>query len=364
MAMVAARRVGPSSAAEQLWPRYRQSAMRTMLVALFLVALLPVAYGCAAAATPTPSPSPTPTPSPTPSLGPTATPSPGPSASPSPTALPSPTATTSGALSPAQVRYLLIDQLGPLHFCDPDEYPVSRGDEAQQAVATFPQIQADAPTFAAILERAGLVGQTSFSDADKLQIYREWKVLNAVDVEPLGNDTYQFDVTTEGDAASGQATHYQGTVDALSGQIAIASQEELFGTSCPICLARDTLIDTPGGPVAVDLLQPGDPIWTVNAAGVRVPSTVERVGSVPVPSTHQVVRLLLDDGRTVDVSPGHALTDGRHAGDLKPGDEVDGGAVVAADLVDYGGGRTFDVLPAGDTGYYWANGILLASTLR
>lgn len=259
---------------------------------------------------------------------------------------------------------MLIDQLGPLHFCDPDEYPVAHGDEQQKAIAQFPTIQADAPTFAAIAVRTGLASRATFSDADKLQIYREWKVLNGVDVEPLGNDQYKFDVTTEGDAASGQATHYQGTVDALAGQIGIASQEQVFGVACPICLARGTLIDTPVGPVAVDLLQPGDAIWTMAASGKRVASVVARVGSVAVPSTHQIVRLVLDDGRTVDVSPGHPLVDGRRVGDLAPGDRYDGATVVSSNRIEYGGGRTFDVLPAGDTGFYWANGVLLASTLR
>ena len=288
----------------------------------------------------------------------------GPSIGPSPTASPSPRATPSGVLSPAQVRYLLIDQLGPLHYCDPDEYPVSHGDEPQKALAQFPLIEADVPTFAAILERAGLLGQTEFSDADKLQIYREWKVLNSVDAQPLGNDVYQFDVTTEGDAASGQATRYQGTVDAASGHISIASQEEMFGTSCPICLARGTLIDTPTGLRPVDELAVGDPIWTVDSAGGRIVSTVERVGSVPVPSTHEVVHLVLADGRTLDVSPGHPLTDGRQAGELVRGDELDGAEVISAELIPYEGGRTYDVLPAGDTGFYWADGVLLASTLR
>jgi hypothetical protein len=209
-----------------------------------------------------------------------------------------------------------------------------------------------------------MAGQTTFSDADKLQIYREWKVLNGVDAQPLGDDQYSFDVTTEGDAASGQATHYLGTVDALTGRISITSQEEVFGTSCPICLARGTLIDTPVGPIAVDLLQQGDPIWTVDGSGTRVATVVTRVGSVAVPSSHQVVHLVLDDGRSLDVSPGHPLTDGRRAGDLAPGDSYDGAGVASADLIDYAGGRTFDVLPAGATGFYWANGVLLASTLR
>lgn len=111
---------------------------------------------------------------------------------------------------------------------------MSVGDEQENAIAQFSTIQADAETFVAILERIGLGLQTVFLNADKLAIYREWKLLNSVDAQPLGNDTYQFDVTTEGDAASGAASHLQGTVDAVTGAIAIVSQEEVFGVGCPI----------------------------------------------------------------------------------------------------------------------------------
>jgi hypothetical protein len=111
---------------------------------------------------------------------------------------------------------------------------VAHNDEQQKAIAKFPEIQADGPTFSAITQRAGMAGKTTFSDADKLQVYREWKVLNGVDVQPLGNAMYSFDVVTEGDAASGAATHYIGAVDAHTGEIKINSQEQVFGVSCPI----------------------------------------------------------------------------------------------------------------------------------
>ena len=88
------------------------------------------------------------------------------------------------------------------------------------------------------------------------------------------------------------------------------------------------------------------------------------VGSTPVPATHRVVELRLSDGRAVDVSPGHPTADGRKVGDLAAGDAYDGAVVVRADLVPYAGGATFDVLPAGATGMYWANGVLLASTIH
>jgi hypothetical protein len=48
---------------------------------------------------------------------------------------------------------------------------------------------------------------------------------------------------------------------------------------------------------------------------------------------------------------------------LRTGDELDNAAVTTADLILYNGEFTYDLLPAGDTGTYWANGILLKSTL-
>jgi len=42
---------------------------------------------------------------------------------------------------------------------------------------------------------------------------------------------------------------------------------------------------------------------------------------------------------------------------------VDGAKVTLWELVPYRGSRTYDLLPAGTTGEYWADGILLSSTL-
>ena len=66
----------------------------------------------------------------------------------------------------------------------------------------------------------------------------------------------------------------------------------------------------------------------------------------------------------MDVSPGHPPADGRLVGELVAGDGYDGARVLSAERVAYAGGATFDILPAGATGTYWANGVLLGSTLR
>jgi hypothetical protein len=101
----------------------------------------------------------------------------------------------------------------------------------------------------------------------------------------------------------------------------------------------------------------------VDGAGRRVAATIAVVGSIAVPATHRVVHLELADGRTVDASPGHPLPDGRRIGDLRLGDQVDGSTVVGATTLPYAGGATFDLLPDTVTGAYWADGILLGSTL-
>jgi hypothetical protein len=64
------------------------------------------------------------------------------------------------------------------------------------------------------------------------------------------------------------------------------------------------------------------------------------------------------------VSPGHPTTDGRTVGRLQAGDFLDDARILSIERVLYTGIATYDILPAGDTGAYWANGILLTSTLK
>lgn len=140
---------------------------------------------------------------------------------------------------------------------------------------------------------------------------------------------------------------------------------------CPICLAKDTLIDTPLGEIKVQDLQIGAPVWTLDASGHRAIGFVIKTSRTPVPLDHKMVELLLEDGRTLLVSPGHPTADGRTVGDLVPGDFYDGARVISSLQVPYSAGFTYDILPAligvegtsGQTGFYFANGVLLGSTL-
>ena len=268
-----------------------------------------------------------------------------------------------GELSAAQLKFVLLGQFGPISWCDPDYYPIAHADEQVLAEQRLPEIQADTETYTAILDHLGIPPDSDLTPADKLAIYRQWKLLNAVQLTPTTDGRFEFDLITETDPGLGKGVHTVGTIDP-QGHVEIAVQEPSNLTACPICLSRGTLIDTPNGQVPVEQLTVGDLVWTLDTSGVRVAVALVQIGSTPVPSTHRVVHLVLNDGREVWVSPGHPLSDGRTPGELRAGDFVDGARVVTADLVPYAGGSTFDILPAGDTGFYWANGILLASTLR
>lgn len=133
---------------------------------------------------------------------------------------------------------------------------------------------------------------------------------------------------------------------------------------CPICLASNTLIATPNGDVKVTDLKIGMSVWSRDAQGKKIARTIIKLSHTPVSSSHQVVHLVLSDARQVWVSPNHPLINGRSAATLHVGDGYDGATVISADLVPYWDTATYDLLPNGDTGAYWANGILLRSTLQ
>src|SRR5207253_8997761 len=108
---------------------------------------------------------------------------------PDPTATPIPPL-PSGA-TPTELKYQVLAAYSNLFFCDPDFYPIAREDETDLAKQRFPDVQANAEEFQAILAHAGLSGLSTFTDEQQLLIYREHKRLAAVQFE-LQNDHYQF----------------------------------------------------------------------------------------------------------------------------------------------------------------------------
>jgi hypothetical protein len=287
------------------------------------------------------------------------TPGPTPTEGPPPTSVPpTPIPTLSPDLSPTELKYRVLAEFPDFFFCDPDFYPVARDDETVLAQQRFPELQSNQEEFQSVLRHNGLGGQTSFTDEQKLLVYREHKRLNAI-YFTLVEDKYQFQIQTGQEGQQG--TVITATID-RNGSIAVRQSDPGFPT-CPICLAAGTLIDTPAGPVAVETLHIGDPVWTANEAGERVSGIILKTARARVPSSHRIVHILLGDGRELWASPGHPTADGRRLGTLRVGDFLDKAPVNLIELLPYTGIATYDLLPSGSTGSYWANGILMGSTL-
>jgi hypothetical protein len=279
-------------------------------------------------------------------------------------ASPPPSPPPAAPLSEPAAKLALFDRFGLLVYCDPDEYPVARVDQASAALAHLAEMQAD-PVWPLLARRLGFSDSQPPGGDQLLAAYTEWKMVRALVLTPAP-DGWTFDARFGGTGAdatqTGKIVHVAGAIG-TGGAIEVTAEEASGPPPCPICLARGTSISTPAGDVAVEALRPGDPVWTLDRAGRRIAGVVTQIGSMPVPAGHQVVRLVLVDGRVALVSPGHPLPDGRPVGGLTRGDSYDGSIVASVDRIAYDGGRTFDLLPSGPTGVYWANGIELGSTL-
>ncbi len=153
-----------------------------------------------------------------------------------------------------------------------------------------------------------------------------------------------------GDTASNGCTVML-TLLRIQGDVAVFAKKVDENRPCPICLAGGTMIAAPTGEVQVQNLKVGDLVWTQNEKGERVAAPIIKIGNTLVPLGHLMVPLISPTGRTLLVSPGHPLGGGRLAGE------------ITTARVPYTQSYTYDILPDSVTGFYWANGILLDSTL-
>jgi hypothetical protein len=257
------------------------------------------------------------------------------------------------------LEYRLFAKYPNIFWCDSDYYPVAReGQEQQNSVDQFLTIKSNQAEFSAILTQLNLPNKTDYTDNEKLLIYREHKKLTYAVQMTAANGGYNFDLRV----GEGQGTRIQGTI-ITSGEIQETSRETSFNT-CPICLVKGTLIDTPQGRIPVEQLSKGMIVWTTDDSGNRIAKEIVETTSTIVPSSFKVIKIELNDGRTITASPGHPTAEGRAIADYQLGNELDGAQIVTMDYITYENSMTYDILPAGNTGYYWANGILLGSTLK
>ncbi|MGH2621133.1 MAG: Hint domain-containing protein [Anaerolineales bacterium] len=271
---------------------------------------------------------------------------------------PSPTAPPIGfGRSATEIKYSLIQVLGEPFFCDPDYYPVARADESELAQSWFEQVDKRGEEFQAILRQLNLPDSAGLTADQLLASYREHKRLSAISVGQMG-EAYRFEMrVSEGDTGS----LLVGTID-RAGRIEIECKETSFNT-CPICLDGATRIATPDGELAVEELKAGMLVWSMDDSGSRIAAPILRTVRVRVPLDHSMIHLVLEDGRELIASPGHPLADGRRLGTVLLGEHLEGSPVVLAEWVEWEGTYTYDILPASETGLYWANGVLLRSTL-
>ncbi|MBI3622560.1 hypothetical protein HY212_00580 [Candidatus Pacearchaeota archaeon] len=166
-----------------------------------------------------------------------------------------------------------------------------------------------------------------------------------------------------GDSASNGCT-VELTLVKISNGTATFLKKEYQNRPCPICLSENTVIDTPSGPINVKELKIGMTVLTQNISGHKQTGMILKTGRTLVPQNHVMVHVVLADKRELYVSQNHPTSDGRLFGELLAGDTLDGSKIKSAEQVPYNGTFTYDILPSGQTGFYWADGILVASTLK
>jgi hypothetical protein len=134
--------------------------------------------------------------------------------------------------------------------------------------------------------------------------------------------------------------------------------------ACPICLSENTKILTPNGEKSIQSLSEGDVVYSTDVNGKKIVSRLLKVSKTFVGNKHKILTIELQDGRSLNVSPGHPTADGQDIALIKKGDNLDGSKVVKTELTNYNYEYTYDLLPDSTTGNYYANGILMGSTLK
>lgn len=255
-----------------------------------------------------------------------------------------------------ELKFAVLDKVGDPLVCTGWGLPNPRFSPYTE----YPGIVRDLPTYLAILRHTELP-PGPLTDDQVVTVYRTWLKVRTVDLEWRGGD-YDFKVFLGPSPSSAERSDTVGRVD-LFGRVYDVRKGPDMG-ACPICLPAGTLVATPNGPAAVQRLEVGSRVWSADNEGRRVEAVVERAVTRHDAPGSTLVHLVLSDGRELTASAPHRLRDGRTIGSLQNGDSVDGARVEAFEVVPDQAGNTYDILPSGDTGDYWVDGMLVRSTLR
>jgi len=206
----------------------------------------------------------------------------------------------------------------------PAIFPVARLDAPPDALEAVVKLRADKPVEFAAIVRHERLNPASLSANDDEHILQQDRELAALPLTPDGPG-YRFRYQVAGT----RSDEVSGTID-QSGAITVESRVLAHPHICPICLAQWARIATPGRATR-EQGPPRDP--GLDAGRSREPRGCartqcrEHADTGRPPGRH----LQLADGRSVDVSPGHPLADGRRVADLAPGGPLDGTLIASAE---------------------------------
>jgi hypothetical protein len=271
-------------------------------------------------------------------------------------AVPPPTAAGAGVW---QLRYRLLGHYPTFAYCDPDLYPVARDDEQVAADQWWARVDRGSAEVSTILTHHGY--REPLTGSQRLTAYRDHKKLAVIDLTVAGSGyRYQLSVGPSGAAEPDQTVTGVITFDGVVHETARQARRG----GCPICLEAGTRIATPRGDRPVNLIRPGDQVWTTDLYGHRIATIVDRVIRRDTSGPHLMLQLTLSDGRTLVAAGAHPGADGRYLRELRPGQRYDGATVSSTVWITSTAPATFDLLPDGPSATYWADGILIGSTLK
>src|SRR5438034_8991949 len=153
----------------------------------------------------------------------------------------------------ADLKFSVIDAVGEPLVCTGWGVPNPRFNPYGE----YPHIVSDLPTYSAILRREHLP-PTPLTDDQVVAVYRDWLKLKAVRLERDGA-VYRFNMFP-GPTSEALRHEVVGKVDLLGHVYEVHQGPGLGG--CPICLAADSVVSTPTGPVFASKIAIGMQVWS------------------------------------------------------------------------------------------------------
>jgi hypothetical protein len=127
------------------------------------------------------------------------------------------------------------------------------------------------------------------------------------------------------------------------------------------CTSPDTAIATATGNREIRDVRVGDFVYSVHEQAIAL-VPVLRVHRIPV-IDHHVLRVEFVNGASFEISATHPTASGMPLSAFGVGDELMGERIARITRIPYRHAYTYDILPDSDTGTYFADGVLMGSTL-